>query len=126
MTAGRFDVNDPAYSEDRTVEAIKAMLELANNEGTHLVLTLAPYGTSPEKNQLLTSLNDRLKKEFEDATATILDLNNTIAPQGTLLTGYSSDGLHLNAAAYNVWASMVIGTMAGGDSFRPTAPTKKR
>lgn len=124
-TAGRFDVDDPAYDESRTVEHLKKVLQLANAQGTHLVLTLAPYGTSPEKNDLLAALNARIEKEFEDAT--ILNLNNTIAPQGAIHNSYTDDGVHLNEAAYDVWASMVKATMAGGDSFRPSAPsTKKR
>ena len=123
-TAGRFDVEDPAYDENRTMETLQKMLDIANDEGTHLVLTLAPYGTSPEKNALLTTLNARIEKELEDAT--ILNLNNQIAPQGTLLTKYTNDGLHLNETAYDVWASMVKATMAGGDSFRPSAPAKKK
>jgi hypothetical protein len=124
-TAGRFDIDDPTYDETRTIEILKKMVEVANEQGTHLVLTLAPYGTSSEKNEVLAALNGRIEKELEDAT--ILNLNNTIAPQGTLQNKYTNDGIHLNAAAYDVWASMVKGTMAGGDSFRPSAPpTKKR
>jgi len=123
-TAGRFDVDDPAYDETRTIESLKKMLEIANEQGTHLVLTLAPYGTSPEKNALLASLNGRIEKELEDAT--ILNLNNTIAPQGTLHNKYTNDGINLNGAAYDVWASMVKATMAGGDTFRPSTPPKKR
>ncbi|HVJ68049.1 MAG TPA: hypothetical protein VM510_08705 [Caulifigura sp.] len=118
--AGRFDVDDPAYSEDRTVEQLKKAHELANGEGTHLVLTLAPYGNSPEKNAQLASLNARIEKDMPDAT--ILNLNNTIAPQGTLLNRYTNDGVHLNEAAYTVWANMVKATMAGGDTFRPNVP----
>jgi hypothetical protein len=123
-TAGRFDVEDPAYDENRTIETLKTILDIANEQGTHVVLTLAPYGTSPEKNELLASLNGRIEKELEEAT--ILNLNNTIAPQGTLQNKFTEDGVHLNEAAYDVWASMVKGTMAGGDSFRPSTPPKRR
>jgi hypothetical protein len=123
-TAGRFDVEDPAYDETRSIETIKTMLQMAEGEGTHLVLTLAPYGTSAEKNALLASLNARIEKEFQEVT--ILNLNNTIAPQGTLQNRYSDDGVHLNEAAYDVWANLVKGTMAGGDSFRPPPPSRRR
>jgi lysophospholipase L1-like esterase len=118
VTAGRFDVDDPAYDESRTLENIRKILQLANDEGAHLVLTLAPYGTSPEKNALLASLNARIEEQLENAS--VINMNNTIAPQGTLLHRYTNDGVHLNAAAYDVWAGMVKSAMAGGDSFRPT------
>ncbi len=114
---GRFDIDDPNYDESRTLEHLRQALELANHEGTHLVLTLAPYGSNSVTNTKLASLNERIEQELEDAT--ILDLNNTIAPQGTLLTRFTSDGEHLNEAAYDAWASMVKATMAGGDTFRP-------
>ena len=69
------------------------------------------------------AFNERIEKELEGAT--ILNLNNTIAPQGTLLNQYTTDGTHLNEAAYDAWASMVKATMAGGDLFKPGAPNIK-
>ena len=78
-------------------------------------------------NTRLSRIIDRLRtvlKELEDAT--ILNLNNSIASQGTLQSEFTDDGVHLNEAAYDVWASMVKATMAGGDSFRPPAPSTPR
>jgi len=121
LTAGRFDVEDPTYDEDRTVDNLRKILELVQDEGADLILTLPPYGASAEKNALLASLNSRIEAELEEAT--LINLNNTIAPQGTLHQRYTDDGEHLNEAAYDVWAGMVKATMAGGDAFRPSAPT---
>ncbi len=125
LTAGRFDVESPDYNEDRTIETLREIIEMTHDQAAHVVLTLAPYGTNPEKNEKLAALNKRIEEELD--AATILNINNTVAPQGTLLNLYTTDGTHLNEAAYDVWAGMVKSTMAGGDAFRPTAtPGVKR
>lgn len=120
LTAGRFDLDAPEYDETKTIEQLKELMRLANDQGTLVVITLAPYGSSSEKNAQLVSLNTRIEKEFEQAT--ILNINNTIAPQGTLLNNYTTDGSTLNEKAYDVWAGQIKASMAGGDAYRPSAP----
>jgi hypothetical protein len=127
LTAGRFDIESPGYDESRTIGCLKDILALAHEKGTHVVITLAPYGLSTEKNASLASLNEGIRKEL--TAATILDLNNMIAPQGTIQSTYATDDGHLNEKAYDVWAGLVKTTMAGGDAFRPVdvqrVPTRR-
>lgn len=56
-----------------------------------------------EKNPQVARLNTLLKKYSADNALAFIDLNAVLSEDGVLKSEYTTDGVHLNAAAYQVW-----------------------
>ena len=55
-------------------------------------------------NPRVTTLNAGLRQLCEKTRrCTFVDMNNVLAPEGTLRADYTGDGLHLNQAGYEAW-----------------------
>jgi lysophospholipase L1-like esterase len=52
-------------------------------------------------------MNLRLKEMIEKQGFICLDLNPRFAPDNKMLLKYSSDGVHLNAEGYLIWAGLI-------------------
>jgi lysophospholipase L1-like esterase len=63
---------------------------------------------SDGRNDLVESLNRKLKNLAEERKILFLDLNRRLAPQGQLLRVYTYDGLHLNTTGYMAWRDELI------------------
>ena len=61
----------------------------------------------PETNTTIVALNARLRAYCEANHVAFLDLNTVLAADGHLKTELSTDGTHLQPAAYPLWARLV-------------------
>jgi lysophospholipase L1-like esterase len=98
LCVGTNDTTAPHYSEEETVQAIAEMIDRAQDKGIRVVLTLVPQRSRPSS--AIDSLNARLAALHPTA----INLNPTLAANGSLLAEYTTDGVHLTPAAYGVWA----------------------
>lgn len=100
------------------IEATEARLAVVDREyqrmlddiscgGATPIVTLVPYTRNGTANALITQLNLRIRSAAEIRKAPVVDLNKTIAPDGTLLVQYSLDGVHLAPDAYDIWGRKV-------------------
>ncbi len=60
-----------------------------------------------EKNPQVTILNSLLKEYAAVHSLTFIDLNSLLSETGILRMEYTSDGVHLNAAAYKAWRDLI-------------------
>jgi lysophospholipase L1-like esterase len=56
---------------------------------------------------VITALNKALQALAQQHGYEYVDLNRVLAPHGVLLDEYTWDGVHLNAAGYEVWAAEI-------------------
>jgi lysophospholipase L1-like esterase len=84
------------------------MVERLKSKNVKSVCTL-PFYTRyrPEVESEQTGMNLRLKEMIEKQGFICLDLNPRFAPDNKMLLKYSSDGVHLNAEGYLIWAGLI-------------------
>jgi lysophospholipase L1-like esterase len=63
-------------------------------------------------NQRIDDVNARLHDFCEAGTCTYVDLNEVIAPTGTLHSEMTVDGTHLKPPAYTLWAARIAPLLA--------------
>jgi lysophospholipase L1-like esterase len=63
---------------------------------------------SEEKNVDVTELNDFLKKYAQKNEIEFIDLNALLSSNHILRDEYTTDGVHLTAAAYEVWRDILL------------------
>lgn len=76
---------------------------------SHIVLTaMFPRRQNPELTPAIDRINQALHALAEDRSISLLNINAKLVDQeGLLLKTMSDDGLHLNEAAYEVWAEAI-------------------
>jgi len=55
----------------------------------------------------IAELNANIKPLIQKSKCRIIDLNPFLAPNGTLLDQYTTDGVHLSPNAYAEWAKQL-------------------
>ena len=87
------------------IEAIVAEFQ-TRFPNTVIVLTgLFPRDQNKDLKPAIEEINKRLHDLSKDRGIRFIQINDQLAgPQGSLLPGYSSDGLHLERPAYEIWA----------------------
>jgi lysophospholipase L1-like esterase len=73
-----------------------------------LIVTLIPYTSFSQDTEKISALNAEIAKLSVRHNAIIIDLNPYIASKGILLPGFTTDGLHLNRHAYQIWAEQLL------------------
>jgi lysophospholipase L1-like esterase len=74
----------------------------------HPVIQLTLYRQNDPQPEFVTQLNQLLRDYALKHNLVVIDLNSDLAPQKSLLPQYTSDGLHLTEAAYQVWAQRIL------------------
>ena len=77
-----------------------------------IVVTLVPQTAYEKYSEKVRVFNRRLRELCQSQAVEVVDLTPQIAPQGVLLPQYSLDGVHLSAAAYQVWTKALRGVIA--------------
>ncbi len=62
---------------------------------------------SAQRNRNIAELNRLLKKFAQEASVEYVDINRVLSKDGRLIDEYTSDGIHLTAKGYRVWAQEV-------------------
>jgi len=107
VKAGVNDVINDGYCEQESVADFMAIASMIRNSPSQCLVTLPTKLRDPVKAQRVTSLNARLQAELLGAGCELVDLNSALAPDGVLLERYTTDGVHLNAGAYRLWAEQL-------------------
>ncbi|MFZ4619959.1 MAG: GDSL-type esterase/lipase family protein [Bacteroidota bacterium] len=61
-----------------------------------------------EKNPLVAQLNGLLKEYAEKNSITFVDVNSILSTNGVLRDEFTTDGVHLTAAAYGAWRELLF------------------
>ncbi len=64
-----------------------------------------------EKNFQVTELNSRLKELAEQRSIAFIDVNAVLSVEATLQDEFTTDGVHLTAAAYARWRDLLLSFM---------------
>ena len=93
---------------DEVVTGIKAIIDVFQQRapGAAIVLTgVFPRSQNMSLKEAIEQINTQLSKLDDGKKIRFLNINDRIADRdGKLLAGMSSDGLHLEAKGYDVWA----------------------
>jgi len=105
--------------EDDLVDTYFKILTDLENKHFRVVPTLLFYVRYlPEVNAAITKVNEKLKRRFKSENRVWIDLNPVISKDETLRLEYTSDGIHLNAAAYKVWIEAIKKKLPAQPDFR--------
>lgn len=102
--------NDLPYRENREIVGnIKKIVTALKGGRKYLQSILPVYGDQPEINGRILALNERLEAFCAETNRCIyIDLYSYFVDgHGVLDVKYSLDGVHLNAAGYSLWASLI-------------------
>ena len=94
-------------SEHESVADFMAIASMIRHSSSQCLVTLPKKLRDPVKAQRVTSFNARLRAELPASGCELVDLNSALDPEGVLLERYTSDGVHLNAGAYRLWAEQL-------------------
>lgn len=94
------------HSVDETYANYKKIVEelLAQKIQPVIQSTIFTGENKKEFNPKVHELNMRLIELAERKGIKFIDLNSVLAKNGTLASEFTSDGIHLNAAGYRIWA----------------------
>ena len=96
----------PVEQTERNYRKLLQQIQDQKLAGTIVLTSAVLTGAgSPELNERVTELNNRLKHLAEERGVKWLDLNAALAPRGHLDEKYTNDGTHLTAAGYQVFAA---------------------
>jgi hypothetical protein len=79
------------------------LLDRALKTKAEVFVTLIPLTSRAEVNQAIPSANHIIQALADSRGIATIDLNPTIAPNGTLLPTYTVDGVHFTPKAYTLW-----------------------
>ncbi|MFT4094908.1 MAG: SGNH/GDSL hydrolase family protein [Niabella sp.] len=126
INAGTNDIaeNTGAYNQDFTFNNIKAMADIAQNNGIKVILTsVLPAAGFPwrkeitDASQKVDALNSRLKQYAHDHKLIYMDYNAAMRDaKGGMREGLSKDGIHPNIEGYAIMetiAAKIIGKTLG-------------
>ena len=80
-----------------------SLLDRALGMKAEIYVTLIPLMARPEANEMIPAANQTILRLATSRGVPTTDLNPTIAPNGTLLSQYTVDGVHFSDEAYKVW-----------------------
>ena len=73
----------------------------------NVIVTLAPYTTSPKSNEGIARVNALVRRMALAAGRKVIDLNPLLAPKGVLEAQYTIDGIHFTPSAYRIWTGEI-------------------
>lgn len=107
VMAGINDEDKSMVGADVSYGHYRDMLDILRQAGTEPIIQLTLYRQHEPAPEFIDRLNNKLKKYAEQNHLSVIDLNQTLSRDKSLLPEYSIDGLHLTPQAYQVWAAEV-------------------
>jgi (4-O-methyl)-D-glucuronate---lignin esterase len=102
---------------DEVVTGIKAIIGVFQQQAPEAAIVLTgvfPRSQNKSLKETIEQINARLSKLDDGKRIRFLNINDRIADtEGKLLAGMSSDGLHLDAKGYDVWAEALEPILTG-------------
>ncbi len=99
--------NSVSYMIEKYVNIVKI---LSPHAKVFVQSTLACNGDSctPARQNTVAAINHELLGMCQQQNCTFIDLNQKFAPDGRLLEGLTTDGMHLNGPGFKLWQSILI------------------
>jgi lysophospholipase L1-like esterase len=79
--------------------------------GQPLIVTLIPYMSFPEYTADIRAANSEIRRLSERKGAYIIDINDYISTNDLLGKDLTTDGVHLNERAYQIWSNEILKRM---------------
>jgi lysophospholipase L1-like esterase len=76
--------------------------------GQRLIVTLIPYMSFPEYTADIRAANSEIRRLSERKGAYIIDINAYLSTYGLLGKDLTTDGVHLNERAYQIWSNEIL------------------
>jgi hypothetical protein len=112
IVAGTNDVVLLQRTPDQIAADFGAMLDQAPPRA-RLVVTLIPYTGFVGHRATITQANQLIAALAQARGAAVIDLNSQISRDGIRRAEYTSDGVHLTDAAYDIWAEALAKQLLG-------------
>lgn len=103
-------INDPVKTTsgaEETFEDYKVILETLRKAGITPIIQFTLYRENEKEPFFIDRLNELLFDYANTNNIRTINLNPIIAPNKSLLSEYSKDGVHLTDAAYDIWAKEI-------------------
>jgi len=81
-----------------------------------LIVTLVPYTSFPEYTDKIRAVNSEIRRLSELKGADIIDINTYLSNDGLLSYQFTTDGIHFNRRAYQIWGDEIRKRMNYRDS----------
>lgn len=117
INAGTNDIaqNTGVYDPDFTFNNIKAMADIAQNNGIKVIIaSVLPAASFPWRKEIadvskkVDALNSRLKQYSQSKKIVFVDYNTAMRDEkGGMREGLSKDGIHPDPAGYNIMEPMI-------------------
>jgi lysophospholipase L1-like esterase len=76
--------------------------------GQKPLITLIPYTSFPNDSGLISELNTEIVKLSNRSDWIVVDLNPYISKDAILLPSFTTDGVHFNERAYQIWRDEIL------------------
>lgn len=103
IMAGINDEDQTLKGAEKSFHHYEEMLQALQKAGTQPVIESTLYRETPKGTEFVTALNGHLREYAAVHKLPFIDLNSVLAPHKFLLHQYTTDGLHLNEAGYEMW-----------------------
>jgi lysophospholipase L1-like esterase len=107
VMAGTNDLLTYHHTLEQIACDYRFLLEKAPTE-QRLIITLIPYTSFPEHTDNIRAANSEIRRLSERKGAVIIDLNSQISANGILDKDLTTDGIHFNQRAYQIWVSEIL------------------
>ena len=95
---GRRPFNPKEFEKDYA-----RLLDRALKTKAEVYVTLIPLTSRSEANRAIPNANQIIQELSDSRRISTIDLNPTIAPNGTILPNYTVDGVHFTPETYTLW-----------------------
>jgi lysophospholipase L1-like esterase len=109
VMAGTNDLLTYHHSLEQIVCDYRSLLDKAPT-GPRLIVTLIPYTSLREHTDKIRAVNSEIRILSEHKGADIIDLNSQLSNDGILAKDLTTNGLHLNQRAYQIWGDQILKT----------------
>ncbi len=101
--------NDVAIRKDRerTIDDLEALVAILVPRVRTVLATVPPCVCSASQNDLVAGLNREIRRIAGKRGVALIDLHAALAKDGALDPALTTDGIHLNAAGYGRWVSLI-------------------
>jgi len=76
--------------------------------GQKTLITLIPYTSFPNDSDLISEFNTEIVKLSNRSDWIVVDLNPYISKDAILLSSFTTDGVHFNERAYQIWRDEIL------------------
>jgi lysophospholipase L1-like esterase len=107
VMAGTNDIVTYRHTLEQIVCNYRFLLDKAPPE-QRLIVTLIPYTSFPEYTDDIRAANMEIRRLLEQKGADVIDINARLSTNGILDREVTTDGIHFNQRAYQIWSNEIL------------------